>query len=185
LPPGKQFQSIARLRTPAGWRGSGWLTGAQLIDIAVKAFNGLQVTQCGRAATESRKGELTAKNAKVAKNLQPLSLAFLAPWRESISFLRELWAAKKFAHAKKRSNYRSIKPPVIFFMKSSPAILTEAVQRTQKLKHAFGPAALRRHASRFSRANFKSRIKESIEAKLRERVHISNKADVKTAQRVL
>ena len=74
-------------------------------------------------------------------------------------------------------------PTGIFFTENSPERLIEAVERYQRLKHSFDPAALRRHASRFSRAGFKTGIKDFIEAKVRERICFSND-DVKAAPRV-
>jgi len=60
-------------------------------------------------------------------------------------------------------------PTGIFFPEAAPASLIKAVERYKKIKHVFEPAVLRRHASRFSRAAFKTRIKEFVNAKLLER----------------
>ncbi len=54
----------------------------------------------------------------------------------------------------------------IFFSEPTPASLIEAVRRYQRIKHTFEPAALRRHASGFSRTAFKTQMKESIDTKL-------------------
>jgi hypothetical protein len=56
-----------------------------------------------------------------------------------------------------------------FFADATPAGLIAAVERYHKIKHVFEPAALRRHASCFSRAAFKSKVKQLIEARLQER----------------
>lgn len=68
----------------------------------------------------------------------------------------------------------------IFYTEASPESLIDAVERYHKIKHLFEPAALRRHASRFSRATFKSQMKQFIAEKLRERSGLLPK-DVKTA----
>ena len=57
----------------------------------------------------------------------------------------------------------------IFFSEPTPASLIEAVRRYQKIKHTFEPAALRRHASGFSRAAFQTQMKELIDTKLFQR----------------
>jgi glycosyltransferase involved in cell wall biosynthesis len=54
----------------------------------------------------------------------------------------------------------------IFFSELTPASLMEAVRCFQKSRDIFEPAALRRHASGFSRAAFKTRMKELIDTKL-------------------
>ena len=59
-------------------------------------------------------------------------------------------------------------PTGIFFSHATPASLMEAVERYYQIKHVFEPAALRYHASRFSRAAFKTQINEFINAKLPE-----------------
>jgi len=71
-------------------------------------------------------------------------------------------------------------PTGVFFLENTPAGLIEAVERFQKLKYQFDPAALRRHASRFSRDNFKSRMKDFIDAKLQGRGQLVEE-NVKTA----
>lgn len=60
-------------------------------------------------------------------------------------------------------------PTGVFFLEPTPASLIDAVERYQKIKRVFDPAALRRHAARFSRDAFKTRIKQLIEEKLSER----------------
>lgn len=63
----------------------------------------------------------------------------------------------------------SEKPTGIFFPDATSSSLIDAVKRYREVKHLFEPAALRRHASRFSRANFKSRMKQVIDEKLLNR----------------
>jgi glycosyltransferase involved in cell wall biosynthesis len=60
-------------------------------------------------------------------------------------------------------------PTGIFFPDATPASLIEAVRRYQAVKHLFDPLALRRHASQFSRAVFKTRMEQFINARLLER----------------
>jgi len=72
---GKEFQFLARLRTPAGWRENSLTTGASLIDIAAEALNRLQVPKRDSTATESRKGESTAKAAKMSSRPKGRKLA--------------------------------------------------------------------------------------------------------------
>ena len=60
-------------------------------------------------------------------------------------------------------------PTGLFFSEATPASLIEAVTRYQAIKHLFDPAALRRHAAQFSRAVFKTRMEQFINAKLSER----------------
>ena len=62
-----------------------------------------------------------------------------------------------------------VKPTGILFPEATPASLIEAVRHYQALKHLFDPAALRRHASQFSRGVFKARMEQFINAKLLER----------------
>jgi glycosyltransferase involved in cell wall biosynthesis len=57
----------------------------------------------------------------------------------------------------------------LFFSEATPAGLIDAVEHYQKIKHFFEPAVLRRHAARFSRAVFKTHMKQIIERKLLER----------------
>jgi glycosyltransferase involved in cell wall biosynthesis len=61
------------------------------------------------------------------------------------------------------------KPTGIFFPDAMPASLIEAVRRYQTMRHLFDPESLRRHASKFSRAVFKTRMEQFINAKLLER----------------
>jgi glycosyltransferase involved in cell wall biosynthesis len=68
----------------------------------------------------------------------------------------------------------------IFYTEASTESLIDAVERYHEIKHLFEPAALRRHASRFSRAAFKSQMKQFIAEKLREHSGLLPK-DVKTA----
>jgi hypothetical protein len=68
----------------------------------------------------------------------------------------------------------------VFFSEPTPASLIDAVERYQRRKHIFEPAKLRRHAARFSRAAFKMRMKQFIEAKLLERAD-SVRQNAKTA----
>jgi glycosyltransferase involved in cell wall biosynthesis len=56
----------------------------------------------------------------------------------------------------------------IFFAEATAESLRIAVERYHQIKHRFEPAALRRHASGFSRALFKARMKQWIEEKLRQ-----------------
>jgi glycosyltransferase involved in cell wall biosynthesis len=56
----------------------------------------------------------------------------------------------------------------IFFAEATAENLRDAVERYHKVKHRFEPAALRRHASRFSRSAFKARMKQWIGEKLRQ-----------------
>jgi glycosyltransferase involved in cell wall biosynthesis len=63
------------------------------------------------------------------------------------------------------------RPPTgIFFSQAAPASLIEAVERYRDVKHMFDPAALRRHASGFSRARFKSEMKQIVSVYLRDRM---------------
>ena len=64
----------------------------------------------------------------------------------------------------------SAAPPTgIFFTEATPIGVIDAVERYQTIKHRFEPAALRHHASRFSRPAFKIRMKQFIEAQLLKR----------------
>ena len=71
------------------------------------------------------------------------------------------------------------KPTGIFFSEATPMSLIEAVRRYQAIKRLFEPAALRRHASEFSRALFKTRMEQFINAKLLEQAR-SVHQDAKT-----
>ena len=60
-------------------------------------------------------------------------------------------------------------PTGIFFSVATPRSLIEAVRRYQAIRQLFDPAALRRHASQFSRTVFKTRMEQFVNAKLQER----------------
>ena len=72
------------------------------------------------------------------------------------------------------------RPTGVFFMDATPSSLIVAVERYHKIKHRFEPSFLRCHASRFSRAAFKSQMKHLIKAKLLERAR-SVQQNVETA----
>jgi glycosyltransferase involved in cell wall biosynthesis len=56
----------------------------------------------------------------------------------------------------------------VFFRESGPESLIEAVRIFQQNRRRFDPAAIRRHACRFSRGRFKVQIGDYIAARLRE-----------------
>jgi glycosyltransferase involved in cell wall biosynthesis len=56
----------------------------------------------------------------------------------------------------------------VFFRESTPESLIEAVRIFQQNRRRFDPAAIRRHACRFSRGRFKVQIGDYIAARLRE-----------------
>jgi glycosyltransferase involved in cell wall biosynthesis len=72
----------------------------------------------------------------------------------------------------------TLSPTGIFFREPTKASLIAAVERFQKVSHAFEPEALRRQAERFARPVFKRRVKNFIDQKMRER---SMKANAQTA----
>jgi len=57
-------------------------------------------------------------------------------------------------------------PTGIFFTQTTPSSLIEAVERYRAVRHLFEPTALRRHASQFSRALFKSRMQQFIDERV-------------------
>jgi len=57
-------------------------------------------------------------------------------------------------------------PTGIFFTQTTPSSLIEAVERYRAIRHLFEPTALRRHASQFSRALFKSRMQQFIDERV-------------------
>lgn len=61
------------------------------------------------------------------------------------------------------------RPTGVFFTENTPDSLIDAVKHYQSLKLSFKPEALRHHAARFSRAEFKARMKRFIDARLQER----------------
>ena len=60
-------------------------------------------------------------------------------------------------------SYAAARPTGVFFTENTPDSLIDAVKHYQSLKLSFKPEALRQHAARFSRAEFKARMKRFIE----------------------
>ena len=57
----------------------------------------------------------------------------------------------------------------IFFSEATSDSLIDAIERYQALRHAFDPAVLRRHATKFSRDGFRMRMRQLIEEKWLQR----------------
>jgi glycogen synthase len=63
-------------------------------------------------------------------------------------------------------------PTGVFFHESSPAHLIEAVHYFRENTQRFEPAAIRHHASRFSRERFKAQMKEYLDSRMKSRFPI-------------